>query len=199
VRGAPALVLAGGSTAIVVPSIFDLQLGRDMAVEVARGAMKQADDLEALVADTIRGKWSGTLDYRDDTTDARVTLPTTLSVQQKRLTWVYDDGPGQVIFPFRASAHSLVRSTETWSVDNAKRSLAIKDSGSSKTWKVVAAFSDAQSTLLALDGEMLENDRPVFARKIITRSANRLRISLMTRIAGEPFLMRHSCHLTRAD
>lgn len=48
-----------------------------------------------------------------------------------------------------------------------------------------------------LDGQGNENGRAVITRKILTRQGDRLRLTTMTRVAGEPFLMRQSYELRR--
>ena len=50
---------------------------------------------------------------------------------------------------------------------------------------------------LVMEGPARENGRAVMSRTILTQKDDRLRLTEMTRAAGEPFLMRHSYDLTR--
>jgi len=64
-------------------------------------------------------------------------------------------------------------------------------------WRVSEARTSAEgdSLTIVLEGESIENGRTVFARKILSRDRNRLRITKQTRVAGQPFLMRQSYEL----
>jgi hypothetical protein len=56
---------------LVVPTLADLEAGRDRAVEVARAASLTAIDARGLVEKALAGSWTGTLDYRDYSDDTR--------------------------------------------------------------------------------------------------------------------------------
>ncbi len=171
--------------ALVVPTVADFEAGRHRAVEVALAGSPAAIDATGLVEKALAGNWSGTLDYRDYSSDSRATLPTLMTSDGKALAWTFDDGPGKT-----------VRSVERWDTAADGRSLTIAANARSETWRVAEARTAADGSLtLVLDGESLENDRRVIARKVLTRSATTLRISKMTRLAGEPFLMRQSYEL----
>jgi hypothetical protein len=63
-------------------------------------------------------------------------------------------------------------------------------------WLAEARSSvDGSTLIIVLDETIEENGRTVFARKILTREGNQLRITKQTRGAGEPFLMRQSYEL----
>ena len=64
-------------------------------------------------------------------------------------------------------------------------------------WRVAEArtSADGASLTIVLDGTSKENGRGVFARKILTRDGNQLRITKQTRMLGRPFLMRQSYEL----
>lgn len=173
---------------LVVPTLADFEAGRDRAVDVAKGLAPPAANVSALVVSALSGRWTGTLDYRDYGNDSRTTLPTILVSDGQTLDWVFDDGPGKT-----------VRSSERWQVDDAGRSLTIAGGGKPETWQVAEARASetGDRATLVLEGSATENGRTVMARKILTREKARLRITKMTRAAGEPFLMRQSYELRR--
>lgn len=172
---------------LVVPTLADFELGRDRTIAVAQGLLTATPDTAAALARALTGDWTGTLDYRDYTTDTRETLPTVMHSDGQLLAWTFDDGPGKI-----------VRSTEKWTFDASGRLLTV-NAGKNvpDLWRVVEARTSADGTSLTcvLDGESTENGRKVFARKILTRDGSRLRITKQTRVAGEPFLMRQSYDL----
>ncbi|WP_188945575.1 S41 family peptidase, partial [Polymorphobacter multimanifer] len=177
---------------LVVPTLADFAGGRDRAGEVARGASPAVVDVAELAAKALAGRWTGTLDYRDYGNDSRTTLPAMMASDGRSLDWTYDDGPGKI-----------VRSADRWTFAADGRTLGIGGRGSGgggepEMWHVVEArtASDGGVTLV-FDGEVLENGRKVIARKILTRNQATLRITKMTRVAGEPFVMRQS-HEVRA-
>ncbi len=172
---------------LVVPTVADFEAGRDRTIAVAQGLLTTPADTAAVVAKALAGDWTGTLDYRDYSDDSRETLPTLMQSDGAVLAWTFDDGPGKT-----------VRSSETWAFDAAGQSLTITaGTNAPDQWRVVEsrASADGASFTLVLEGESIENDRPVIARKILTRDGNRLRITKQTRVAGEPFLMRQSYEL----
>ncbi len=172
---------------LVVPTIADFEAGRDRTIAVAQGLLTATPNTAAVVAKALAGDWTGTLDYRDYSADTRETLPAVLQSDGKVLAWTFDDGPGKT-----------VRSSETWTFDATGQSLIITaGKNGPDQWRVVEsrASADGASLTIVLDGESIENGREVFARKILTRDGNRLRITKQTRVAGEPFLMRQSYEL----
>ncbi|WAC24413.1 S41 family peptidase [Blastomonas sp. SL216] len=172
---------------LVVPTLADFEAGRDRTIAVAQGLLTAPVDTGAAVAKALAGDWSGTLDYRDYCKDSRVTLPTQMQSDGRMLAWTFDDGPGKT-----------VRSSETWVFSASGQSLIITaGKNAPEPWRVAEsrASADGASYTLVLEGESIENDRKVLARKILTRDGNRLRITKQTRVAGEPFLMRQSYEL----
>lgn len=172
---------------LVVPTLADFEAGRDRTIGVAQGTLPTSTNSTALVAAALAGDWAGTLDYRDYSDDSRSTLPTLMQSDGQVLAWTYDDGPKKT-----------VRSSETWKFDGAGRSLTITSgSNTPDQWQVVEsrASADGSSVTIVLDGVIEENGRRVIARKILTRDGKRLRITKLTRGAGEPFLMRQSYEL----
>ncbi len=176
---------------LVVPTLADFEAARDRAIDVARGASSIVTDAAALAVDAITGDWTGTLDYRDFGKDSRATLPTVLHSDGQALDWTFDDGPGKT-----------VRSSERWSFDASGQTLTIhhaRAGAAQETWRVVEArrSEDGKGVTIVLDGRGSENGKAVIARKILTRQGDRLRLTKMTRVAGEPFLMRQSYELRR--
>lgn len=172
---------------LVVPTLADFEAGRDRTIGVAQGALPARSDSAALVAKALGGAWTGTLDYRDYRKDTRTTLPTMMTCDGQTLAWTFDDGPGKI-----------VKSSESWTFDASQQVLQISNGRNTpEAWQVVEArmSADGLSATVVLDGTSRENDRTVIARKIVTRDGNRLRITKMTRGAGEPFLMRQSYDL----
>jgi len=172
---------------LVVPTLADFEAGRDRTIGVAQGALPARSDSAALVAKALGGAWTGTLDYRDYRKDTRTTLPTMMTCDGQTLAWTFDDGPGKI-----------VKSSESWTFDASQQVLQISNGRNTpEAWQVVEArlSADGLSATVVLDGTSRENNRTVIARKIVTREGNRLRITKMTRGAGEPFLMRQSYDL----
>ena len=174
----------------VLPTLADYQAGRDRALEVARQTPAPISDPAAALAGALAGHWTGTLDYRDYGDDHREVLPTILDAKGLTLTWTYDDGPGKT-----------VRSTEHWEVDPAARTVTMKEGKNVSVGKIVELreADDKSNLTLVLDGTASENDKKVITRTILTRSAGTLRMTSMSRQAGEPFLMRHSYELKQYD
>lgn len=172
---------------LVVPTLADFEAGRDRTIAVAQGQLTMPDDIAAAVSNALAGDWSGTLDYRDYRKDTRETLPTLMQSDGTRISWTFDDGPDKI-----------VRSFETWVLDAVGRTVTITaGKNAPELWRVVEAHTSAEgaSLTIVLEGESVENGRTGFARKILTRDGNRLRITKQTRFAGEPFLMRQSYEL----
>jgi len=170
---------------LVLPTLSDFQAGRDRAVEVARSAPTQEANVSQLVERSLAGRWSGTLDYRDFSTNDRVTLPTLLESDGHRLSWIYDDGAGKT-----------VRESARWTFDEVGRTLTMGSGIGPEIWRLAEAHSAADGAVtLVFEGEAVENDRKVIAHIVLTRSGDKLRITRMSRAEGEPFLMRHSYEL----
>ncbi|MBU6167217.1 MAG: hypothetical protein KGQ52_13970 [Alphaproteobacteria bacterium] len=174
----------------VVPTLADFEAGRDRAVEVARGLATPAAPLDgaATLAAAIAGTWAGTLDYRDYGTDARVTLPTLMSGSGLGIAWTFDDGPGKT-----------VRAAERWAFSPDGKTLTIS-SGTSQERLAVTELrrSAAGAVTLVADGSGSENGQTVMIRTILTRDMDRLRLTRLSRSAGQPFIMRHSYQLRPA-
>ena len=172
---------------LVVPTVADFEAGRDRTIAVAQGMLTVPADTPAAVAKALTGDWTGTLDYRDYSDDSRETLPTVMQSDGTVLSWTFDDGPSKI-----------VRSSETWAFDPVGKTLSITaGNNASEQWRLVEAHTsaDGASLTIVLEGTSEENGRSVMARKILTRDANRLRITKQTRVPGEPYVMRQTYDL----
>jgi Peptidase family S41 len=171
---------------LVVPTLADFQAGRDRAVEVARTGPPPVADPAALIAHKLAGRWAGMQDYRDYGNDQRTTLPTILESDGLTFNWTFDDGPTKT-----------VRSAETWTFDKSGQSLTIKEGKDAETYRVaeLRTSQDGNTLTMVLDGQTSENDKKLISRLILTASMGQLRFTNMTRLPGEPFLMRHSYEL----
>jgi hypothetical protein len=173
---------------LVVPTLADFEAGRDRAVEVARSLPAPPVDAAAAITAALAGNWAGTLDYRDYGNDGRVTLPTVMTATGLAIAWTFDDGPGKT-----------VRSAERWAFTPDGKSLTISHEKSSETMAITELRRGANGSItLVADGRGEENGRKVMVREILTRDGAVLRLTRMSRSAGQPFIMRHSYQLRPA-
>ena len=173
---------------LVVPTLADFEAGRDGAVEVARSLPALPVDAAATLTAALAGNWAGTLDYRDYGNDSRVTLPTLMTANGLSIAWTFDDGPGKT-----------VHASQSWSFTPDGKSLVIKGGKSSEIMAIAELWRSANgSVTLVADGSGEENGRTVMVREILTRDGPVLRLTRMSRTAGQPFIMRHSYQLRPA-
>jgi hypothetical protein len=173
---------------LVVPTLADFEAGRDRAVEVARRLPALPVDAAATLTAALAGNWAGTLDYRDYGNDSRVTLPTLMTANGLSIAWTFDDGPGKT-----------VHASQSWSFTPDGKSLVIKGGKSSEIMAIAELRRSANgSVTLVADGSGEENGRTVMVREILTRDGPVLRLTRMSRTAGQPFIMRHSYQLRPA-
>jgi hypothetical protein len=157
-------------------------------VEAARSLPAPPVDATATLTAALAGSWTGTLDCRDYGNDQRTSLPTLMNANGLSIAWTFDDGPGKT-----------VRSAETWSFTPDGKSLVIKGGKSSETMAIAEFRRGANgSVTLVADGSGEENGRKVMVREILTREGPVLRLTRMSRAAGQPFIMRHSYQLRPA-
>ncbi len=174
---------------LVLPTLADFHSGRDAALEIAQTMPPRPSDPQATMLSAIAGKWSGTLDYRDYGNDERVVLPTKLEVTGNTLSWEFDDGPGKTI-----------HSRESWTVSNDGRTLVMAEGKARDERRIVQFDADANGRItLVADGMAEENGKAVISRLVLTRLGNGLRVTTVTRRAGELFLMRHSYELRQGE
>jgi hypothetical protein len=73
------------------------------------------------------GRWQGSLEYRDFSTNKRVTLPTlldiSLSPDRKAMIWqfTYDDGPGKIVSGSLRSARWIMRRSNASGIADSMR------------------------------------------------------------------------------
>ena len=137
----------------------------------------------APLAQALAGRWEGTLQYRDYTTDNAVTLPTTVSVDAAlRLAFTYDDGPGKT-----------VRSSEQWTFDGT----TLQMGAASAPLQVSNYRSNERGDLVLIAfGNGIENGVPVEVRQIVLRQGDTLQISRASRLPQQAWLLRHAYRLT---
>jgi hypothetical protein len=172
---------------LAVPTISDFEVGRDRQMEVANASLKSGamQERATRMTQAFKGKWSGTLDYREYGNDGRVTLPTLLASDGQTLNWTYDDGPNKI-----------VKSSESWSYAPKSNSVTI-----GKAVFGVSEFSvsdgDKEELTMVLDGSAVENNVKKIARIIMARRGNVMTITRMSRSQGEPFIMRDAYDMKR--
>ncbi len=158
-----------------------------------------AEDLDGKAvafSKALAGDWEGTLEYRDYSTDKRVTLPTTLLANPEddgrvvRLKFRYDEGKGR-----------FVEGESTLRVDPAKNTLVWEsDGGKVKTEYALTgldAFVEKGLGELVLTGLGTENGKEVEARQTITREGGELKILRESRKPGESFAFRNGYKFKR--
>lgn len=188
---------AGGITpdVLVEQSIADYRAGRDTVLETAladRGAPMAA----LAVPDTrpilrrLSGAWQGILEYRDFTSNARVTLPTRLDAtpndadRSVRFAFTYDDGPGKTVRGEYAVSIDLAEEILTKSsADGSDRYRMLLNAGSANSW--------------TLWGRGHENGAPVDVRETLTVTPKTLTLLRETRPKDGAFAYRHVYTFTR--
>lgn len=187
----------GGVTpdVLVEQSVADYRAGRDGVLEAAiadRGAPMvtlPAPDSTPLLR-RFAGAWQGTLEYRDFTSNARVTLPTLLHAKLSadgeavRLAFTYDDGPGKT-----------VRDGYTLSIDLGEGILTKTDAGGADHYRMLAQANGMQSWTLW--GRGTENETPVDVRETLIVAPNALSWLRETRPGNGAFAFRHAYTFTR--
>ncbi|MBY0556715.1 MAG: hypothetical protein K2P77_05895 [Burkholderiaceae bacterium] len=173
----------------VTPTYADLLRARDTVLEVAQS-------MPAAVATTqfhaaLTGQWRGTLDYRDYGNDQRVILPASASVTGNagalQASFSYDDGPGKT-----------VRSTQTWQLDASGQQLRI-DGNEQPQVVVESRAGPGLDLILATQQDGEDNGQSVQVRTVLTRRGDTITLSRLTRLPGQPWLMRHAYHLDREN
>lgn len=134
----------------------------------------------------LAGRWHGTLQYRDYSSDQAVTLPTRVVIDDAlQFAFTYDDGPGKT-----------VRSAEQWLFDGA--SLTTGKAGAPLQVSVYRGNEDGDLILVAL-GSGVENGAAVEVRLVVLRRAEALSISRSSRLPQQAWLLRHVYRLTPAQ
>jgi len=153
--------------------------------------------VESVTAPFI-GDWAGVLEYRDFQSDARVQLPTWLSVRPASdsnsvaLTYTYDDGPTKTVIE-----------KSTVSIDSAlKRYTVTSDRDHSTDSYQVEGLENLAAKhrgVLVLSGSGTENDKKVDVRITITVGRNLYKFVKETRLPSQDFLFRDGYTFTRRD
>ncbi len=168
-----------------------------MGVAGSLAGQATPDALRDAVYAGLAGEWTGQLEYRDYTSNERVTLPTWLEVKDTpdgrslELRYTYDDGPAKV-----------VTETATVTIDAAKGQYTVtSEDHSSRVYRIegVAAPGRSGRMQFALAGKGTENDKPVDVRIKITIEGNLYRFEKETRVAGQEFAFRDGYVMTRRN
>lgn len=191
----------GGVTpdVLAAPSVAAFRANRDIVLEAAladRGAPPMASPSPdaAPILRRLAGVWRGTLEYRDFSSDQRVTLPTTLDAtlttdaQAVSFAFTYDDGPGKT-----------VRGGYTVSLDLGEEILSKAKTDGAELFRLTRARdpSSLEGEVLQLWGRGNENDAPVDVRETLTIAPNRLTLLRETRPKDAAFAFRHVYTLDR--
>ncbi len=144
----------------------------------------------------LAGAWVGALEYRDYSSDGRVTLPMILHISRARdlnslmLHYIYDDGLTKVVEDFETVTIDPVANTYT------TVSLDGKDKNAD-TLAGLAKFASLGQGPLVRVGKGQENGKPVAVRTTLTITPRTLTILKETQAPGQPFLFRDQYTLTR--
>lgn len=140
------------------------------------------------LSQALAGAWTGSLQYRDFSTDRQVVLPTTVTFSGRSSAlqgaYVYDDGPGKT-----------VKSTERWSLAPDDATLTIDEGAPARVTTYRAGAADLT---LEAEGTGVENKQTVAVRTTITQTGDALTITRLTHLPGQPWLVRHVYRLARA-
>jgi hypothetical protein len=145
------------------------------------------------------GSWTGTLEYRDYSSDARSTLPTTVSSRLESegkslaLDFVYDEGNGQSVKNEDRIRIDLGAKTFDWGP---------RDKPGKVNHYTVTGFDElaAQgSGKLILTGTGEENGKPVAVRETITLTAKELTILKETGPKDGKLIFRNQYKLKRTE
>ncbi|ATB30275.1 hypothetical protein [Melittangium boletus] len=146
------------------------------------------------------GRWTGTLEYRDFTSEDRVWLPTRLEVipsrdgTSMRFVYLYEDGPMKT-----------VREESTVSIDSTERTMTVVSGRDGS--RSVYRFSDDANLLalrqkgegvFSLSGQGVEDGQEVAVRLKLTVNRERYQLLRETQLPGEAFKFRHEYTFTRA-
>jgi hypothetical protein len=192
----------GGVTpdVLAVQTVADFRAGRDTALLAAvadRGpplAALPAPNAKPVLA-RMAGAWRGTLEYRDFSSDKRVTLPTVLDAtlvddgQALRFAFTYDDGPGKT-----------VRGGYTVSLDLAEAILTKDGAEGVDRYRITAPtdLGARRPIRWTLWGRGDESGAPVDVKETLTVSASTLTLLRETRPRGGAFAFRNSYVFSRA-
>ena len=144
------------------------------------------------------GQWTGALEYRDFSTDQRVTLPTWLECKLSpdnrtmQFRYTYDDGPNKVVEEISLIAIDPRNHTLLVSSDRDKSADTYDVSGLEK-------FASDGGGALQLTGTAVENGKKVDVRITIKVTRNAYHYEKQTRPSGGEFAFRDAYNFTRRD
>jgi hypothetical protein len=180
--------------ALVTVAELPVCVGQRSSQPSQSGAPASAESVTA----PLVGDWVGVLEYRDFQSDARVQLPTWLSVRPASdansvtLTYTYDDGPAKTVIE-----------KSTVSIDSAaKRYTVTSDRDhSSDSYQIdgLENLAAKHRGVLVLSGAGTENDKKVDVRITVTIGRNLYKFVKETRLPGQDFLFRDGYTFTRRD
>lgn len=192
----------GGVTpdVLVEQTVDDYRAGRDTVLEAAladrRAPMAASAALDATqLFRAISGGWRGTLEYRDFTSDRRVTLPTTLEAnlvgdgKSVQMSFTYDDGPGKT-----------VRDGYSLSVDLNEAILSKSKDNDDDRFRIISAASLEKPAPFTwtLWGRGTENGEAVDVKETLTVTRTHLTLLRETKAKDGDFAFRHAYRFTRA-
>ena len=165
-----------------------------LAITLCMTATAAAQDTPHPLAAALVGSWSGTLEYRDFTTDRRVTLPTTLVVASRAgnvltFDYTYDEGKGR-----------SVRSSYVVTITPVPPTYRVESSdGLNDTTFDASGFSDIRggAGTVILSGRGRENDRDVDVRTTVIITPATLSMRRDSRRQGEEWQFRNKYTFTR--
>ena len=165
-----------------------------LALALFMTAAATAQDAPHPLAAALVGSWSGTLEYRDYTTDRRVTLPTTLvvsSLEANVLTFDYTYDEGQGRFVRSSYVVTITAVPSTYRVQS-------RDGTTDSTFDA-SGLSDIRggTGTVLLSGPGRENDRDVEVRTTVTITPSTLTMRRDTRRQDQEWQFRNQYTFTR--
>jgi hypothetical protein len=154
------------------------------------------DSKAAAVTGALGGAWKGTLEYRDYSSDKRVTLPTTLEAVPSEdgrsitLKFRYDEGKGR-----------FVEGSNLLKIDPDRSKLSWESDGGKSTYEYTIAglddFARKPGGDLVLSGTGVENEVKVGIRQTITVDGENLTILRESKKPGGEFAFRNAYRMRK--
>ncbi len=151
-------------------------------------------DYVSRLASSLRGRWLGSLEYRDYQSNTRVSLPTLLDVTTDTngslaLAYTFDDGNGKIV-----REHEIVH------IDSVAATYVVTNEDKSSDPYSIASvnpFDVAGKTQVVLLGHGTDNDRPAEVRETLTITPKAMTMLREVRAAGGEYLFRHRYAFSR--
>lgn len=184
---------------------FVLTLGLPAAQAAPEPAIPVSTATGEALYSRFLGRWKGSLEYRDYSTNKRVTLPTLLDVSlspdRKAMIWqfTYDDGPGKIVKG--AERITIQPNANTWTEVEVeiKQGNTFSEVGGTQVYQLSnlnSLLQSARAVLLAT-GVGEESSKPVDVRKTLTVESDRFVLLKETRLQGMPFQFRNQYTFAR--